>query len=477
MQASGFSPAPPRALSVTQLVDRIKNAIRITIGHQWVEGEISNLRIQSSGHAYFTLKDAGAQISCVFFKQRSAGCKVNLREGIKVIAYGEATVYEQRGQMQLVLSKIEPAGLGDLQQKFLELKARLESEGLFSQGRKKAIPSFPRSIGLITSPTGAAIQDIRHVLEKRAPWISVHLYPVLVQGPGAAPQIANAIAAWSNAAPNGLPPVDTLIIARGGGSIEDLWAFNEEIVARAIAACPIPVIAGIGHETDFTIADFVADLRAPTPTGAAMAATPDGTDLIRRIDALGQSLTGRARRLLEHSRLRLSCIERSDLGSPHVFFEGFQQQLDECEADLFAGANNLVSDKSGLLERMELMLKSRHPRILNEQRSRQLDALEARLRHSVRQKLSTIPSRLELLALRLTERTRGKMEESTAKISLLESKLETRSPLQTLERGYALVRNPEGRIITSPADTKTGELLDITVRGGKITAKTEPSRP
>lgn len=471
---SFFDEVPdPKTLTVTQLVDRIKNAIRISVGHQWVEGEISNLRIQSSGHSYFTLKDAGAQISCVFFKQRAAGCKVALRDGIKVRVYGEATMYEQRGQAQLVLSKIEPAGMGDLQAKFLELKAKLEAEGLFDEEKKKKISGFPRSIGLITSPTGAAIQDMKHVLEERAPWVKVYLLPVLVQGDGAAPQIASAIRAWGNAPENGLPLVDTLIIARGGGSIEDLWCFNEEIVARAIAECPLPVISGVGHETDFTIADFVADLRAPTPSAAAMIATPDKQDLLRRIAAREQSLIARARQFVQHAKLQLSFYERSSLMQPRSILESFIQEIDELENDLFVSATALIEQKLTRLRELEFEIKNRHPHLLNEQRRQTLLGLETELSHSIERRLSPIPQQLAFLEHKLSERARQRMERATSRIALFESKLETRNPLQTLDRGFALVRGENGKIITSPDGTRRGDLLNITVKEGQISARTE----
>lgn len=469
-----FDSAPDtRALTVTQLVERIKNAVRISVGHQWVEGEISNLRIQSSGHAYFTLKDAGAQIASVLFKQRAAGCRVHLKEGIKVRAYGEATVYEQRGQVQLVLSRIEAAGMGDLQARFLALKEKLESEGLFDPVAKQPIPSFPQAIGLITSPTGAAIQDMRHVFEERAPWVRVYLLPVLVQGDGAAPQIAKAIRAWSDAEANGLPPIDTLIIARGGGSIEDLWAFNEEIVARAIAACPLPVVSGVGHETDFTIADFTADLRAPTPSAAAMMTTPDRQDILRRLDAREQSLAVRARQVVQHARLQLSFYERSDLGSPKSLLEPFAQQIDELEYALHDGVRDRLERGNAKLIELAYEIRGRHPRLQNEKRIQILAGLQTALSHAAERKLSPIPRQLEYLEQTMYERAKARVSEFNSLVELIESKLEIRNPLKTLERGFSLVRDSEGKLITSPADTQAGDLLDITVRDGRIKAKTQ----
>lgn len=467
------SPIQPQALTVSQLVERMKNAIRISVGHQWVEGEISNLRVQSSGHSYFTLKDAGAQIACVLFKQRASGCKVALKEGIKVRVYGEATMYEQRGQVQLILSKIEAIGLGDLQARFLELKARLEAEGLFNPGVKKKIPAFPRAIGIITSPTGAAMQDMRNVFEQRAPWVKIYLYPVLVQGDEAAAQIAAAIQQWGRESGGQLPAVDTLIIARGGGSIEDLWSFNEEIVARAIFECPLPVISGVGHETDFTIADFVADLRAPTPTAAAMSATPDGNELFKQFTAMEQVLKRRAQQYYEHANLRLSFAERSKLADPVALLEPFAQQVDELEHELYAIAESKIHDGGFLLRELELRLKGKHPRMLHEQRWQMLSNLQNNLVRAFKGKISGYPQELAFVKHKLFERAGQRLEEAAGQMALFESKIESRSPQKTLERGYALVQDKSGRIIRSTHDVHEGDLLEITLNDGQIKAKAE----
>ena len=280
----------PRPITVKQLVYRLRDVVGIAVGTQWVVGELSNVKYHTSGHIYFTLKEQGAEIFCAFFKNAAARCPLRLQEGMKVHVLGNATVYPDRGQLQLVIKEVRAAGMGDLQARFLELKEKLQREGLFDAERKKAIPAFPRSIGIVTSSTGAVIQDMRHVLERRAPWVKAYLLPVRVQGSGAEREIAAAIRAWSHAPHNGLPPVDVLIVGRGGGSIEDLWNFNEEIVARAIHECTVPVISAVGHDTDFTIADFVADLRAPTPTAAAELATPDGPEWLRKLGRMEQAL-------------------------------------------------------------------------------------------------------------------------------------------------------------------------------------------
>ena len=230
------TPAAPKPITVKQLVYRLRDTVSIAVGTQWVVGELSNVKHHTSGHVYFTLKEQGAEIFCAFFKAAASKCPIRLQEGMKVHVLGSATVYPDRGQLQLVIRQVKAAGQGDLQTRFLELKAKLQREGLFDAEHKKKIPTFPRAIGIVTSPTGAVIQDIRHVLERRAPWVKAYLLPVRVQGAGAEHEIAAAVRAWSGAPFNGLPPVDVLIVGRGGGSIEDLWNFNEETVARRSAA-------------------------------------------------------------------------------------------------------------------------------------------------------------------------------------------------------------------------------------------------
>lgn len=437
------------ALSVTQLMDRIGTAVRITVGSQWVEGEISNLSVPSSGHIYFTLKDAGAQISCVFFRFRAASCQVKLRDGLKVRVFGEASVYEKRGQVQLNLTKVEETGFGELQMRFLELKQKLEAEGLFDPERKKAIPLFPKAIGLVTSATGAAIQDMRHIFEERAPWVRVYLIPVPVQGEGAELQIASAIRSWGNAPENGLPTIDSLIVARGGGSIEDLWNFNEEVVARAIASCPLPVISGVGHEIDFTIADFVADLRAPTPTAAAVLSTPDGPVLVRKLETSERSLIARASHMLSRARLNLEFYERSRLTHPQDLVSPFAQELDSLEYEIGESVKNRLLSQLHHLDSLEVKIRSRHPSILNERRKEQLDVLRQKLDATVRNRFQSISSNL----------------------TLMETRLRAASPEKTLKRGYALVQTESGKLLRDPEDIASGDLLRITVDQGALDAR------
>ncbi|HEY1083261.1 MAG TPA: exodeoxyribonuclease VII large subunit, partial [Prosthecobacter sp.] len=283
------SQAEGQVLSVTELTREIREVLEGRIGTVWVEGEISNHRLQSSGHQYFTLKDAGSQLSCVMFRG-AARSSVRLADGAQVQVQGEITVYELRGQYQMVVRQVQMRGQGGLQARFEALKRKLYDEGLFAPEAKKSIPKFPRTVALVTSPTGAAIQDMLNILTRRAPWLQVVVYPVRVQGTGVERETIRALEVLNAAQDHGLPVPDTIVIGRGGGSIEDLWAYNEETLARAIYASRIPVISAVGHEIDFTIADFVADLRAPTPSAAAELLAPDVAELRRHLDVAGRRL-------------------------------------------------------------------------------------------------------------------------------------------------------------------------------------------
>lgn len=286
--------------SVSEITCEIKLSLEEKFGDVWIEGEISNFKPASSGHLYFSLKDANAQISAVMFKGASIQLKFRPENGLSVVGYGRLTVYEPRGNYQVILEHLEPKGVGALQLAFEQLKKKLESEGLFDTTRKKKIPFLPQKIGIVTSPTGAVIRDMIHVLTRRFPSIQILLYPVMVQGAGAAEEIAEAIQEM-----NQRDDVDVLIVGRGGGSMEDLWAFNEEVVARAIAGSTIPIISAVGHETDFTIADFVADVRAPTPSVAAELAVPVKEDLLYTLRQYQHDLYQALEQKLENARLLL----------------------------------------------------------------------------------------------------------------------------------------------------------------------------
>ena len=328
-------------LTVSQLTDQIKDLLEGKLPSMWIEGEISNLKPAPSGHLYFTLKDERAQISTVMFRGTATMLRFAPQNGMKVLAYGQVTVYPPRGQYQFKLSRMKPAGVGELQLAFEQLKARLQSEGLFEQARKRPLPFLPRRIGIVTSPAGAAIRDLITVLTRRMPSIHVVLCPVKVQGDGSAAEIAQGIARL-----NALPDLDLLIVGRGGGSLEDLWAFNEEVVARAIAGSRLPVISAVGHEVDFTIADFVADLRAPTPSAAAEHAVPEFAALCTQVRSLAQRIERsllRRVRLSRESFARL--LTRSLFRRPRELIETHSQRIDEAVASLCHGLKRTLQMK------------------------------------------------------------------------------------------------------------------------------------
>src|SRR5881398_3641062 len=305
---SDFFQQASKVLTVTELTRSIRNTLEVKFGAVWVQGEISNYKLHPSGHQYFTLKDARAQIACVIFRNAMPPLRQPLADGAQVQVYGTVTVFEARGQYQLNVQILQPRGVGLLQAKFEALKRKLEAEGLFAQERKRPLPKFPRRIGIVTSPSGAAIRDMLNVLRRRAPWLQILINPVRVQGTGAAAEIAVAIRELARSNVN-WAPVDLIVVTRGGGTIEDLWEFNEEIVARAIFHSAVPIVSAVGHEIDFTICDFVADLRAPTPSAAAELIVPDVIDLHRQIDrcarAVGRELFNRVRdaqQRLDHTR-------------------------------------------------------------------------------------------------------------------------------------------------------------------------------
>jgi exodeoxyribonuclease VII large subunit len=330
-------------LTVTQLTYQLKNLLEGTFPDVWIEGEISNLTVPQSGHVYFTIKDEHSQIKAVLFKSSQRHLKFTLQHGMQVICRGRVSVYEPRGEYQLIIEYVEPKGVGALQKAFEELKARLEKEGLFDRGRKKPLPILPKNIGIVTSPTGAAIRDILRVIKRRHPRMAIRIYPVPVQGPESAPAIVEAIG-YFNRERN----VDVMIIGRGGGSLEDLWAFNEESVARAIHASRIPVVSAVGHETDFTIADFVADLRAPTPSAAAEMIVESEAHLRAAILSFESRVAMSMHRKLERLRATVRHAGRL-LADPRKKLEQLSQRLDEMLGRLGLGLRHHVRRDRALL--------------------------------------------------------------------------------------------------------------------------------
>ena len=439
--------ADTKTLSVTRLVRKMRNLLEIELGELWVEGEVSNMRRQSSGHLYFTLKDDGAQMSCVMFRGNATRAKVQPDNGMQVRLFGEVSVYEARGSVQLIVRQVESAGEGELQAKFEALKRRLDGEGLFSKELKRLVPSFPTKVGLITSGTGAALQDMLNVLGRRAPWVQPILYPVQVQGVGAERGIASALDQWSQWQESGLPEVDVIIVGRGGGSLEDLWNFNEEVVARAIAGCTIPVVSAVGHEIDFTIADFVADMRAPTPSAAAELVVPDGEQLQHKLQryqsGMLRILDGEMRRY----EMQLQGMRRGALSMSvdRVLREPLQRMLQ---------AEKVMEDvvERGLEQREQqvVLMKQRyatvHPELLIDGR------------------LEKVAHRKQLLN-QILEKRLEKMEQA---LQSQKSMLRALGPDSAFERGFSITMTKDGKLVRSVSSVEKGEALVTKLSDGEL---------
>ncbi|MEO0018717.1 MAG: hypothetical protein RLZZ522_2000 [Verrucomicrobiota bacterium] len=442
-------PAAPKALSVTQLLRRMKNLLEVQLGEVWVEGEVSNMRKQGSGHWYFSLKDEGAQIQCVMFgANRKPGAEV-LLDGALVRVFAEASVYEARGQLQIIVAKAERAGQGELQARFEALKRKLQAEGLFETARKRKIPAFPAVVGIVTSDTGAAIRDILNVLQRRAPWVQPVLLPVRVQGKGAELEIAEAIRKLGRAAEFGFPQCDVLIVGRGGGSLEDLWCFNEEIVARAIAACPVPVISAVGHEIDFTIADFVADLRAPTPSAAAELAVPDGEELLARMGQHRRRLARVLAQSLLRSQARLESLKRGVLQrdgekllrEPALRLDSLRRRLTQAVARALAAAGAELAEQ-------RLQHRAQHPERVLERRLEHVSAQRQRLARVVGEALQSKAATLAHAGVML--RTLG--------------------PESAFQRGFSITLGPDGKALRSVAGLQPGTHLRTKLADGEATS-------
>lgn len=347
-----------KILSVTELTKSIKLLLEDNFPRIWVEGEISNYINHSSGHRYFTLKDEGAQIKCVIWRSTGRNLAFEPQNGIKVKAMGQVTVYEKSGQYQLIVSKIQPAGIGELELAFQKLKAKLDQEGLFDQKYKQPLPQYPERIGLVTSPTGAAVRDIINVITRRAPWVEIVLRPALVQGEGAAEDIAQAIREF-----NDFGDVDLLIVGRGGGSLEDLWPFNEEVTARAIFESKLPVISAVGHQIDFSISDFVADLRAPTPSAAAELAVPDGVELKAYFrDIYRQLYRTQLDYVVELKDELYGIVKRYGLRKPMAIVNTRLQRLDELDLSFKRTAVHMTERFQNRLKMVEAKLEAASPK-------------------------------------------------------------------------------------------------------------------
>jgi exodeoxyribonuclease VII large subunit len=432
-------------------VSRLNREVRVLLergfASLWLEAEISNLARPSSGHWYFSLKDAAAQVRCCMFRQRNMLCVFAPRDGQKVLVRARIGLYEPRGEYQLVIDHMEDSGQGALKRQFEELSAKLAAEGLFAPERKRALPTIPRRIGVITSPTGAAVRDILHVLARRFAAIPVLIYPVAVQGAAAAAEIVAAVRLAGRRA-----ECDVLILARGGGSLEDLWAFNDEALARAIVASPIPIVSGIGHEIDFTIADFAADVRAPTPSAAAEIAVPDGEEWFASVSRLGRRLERGLLRRLEAQRERLRwLVGRAALVSPSARLSQQAQRLDDLEQRMFRALRQILADRRSAL---------------GEQRSRLWQLSPVAQVRSAAARHAALYARLRAAAL-------SRLHLARERLSPLVRTLNAVSPLATLDRGYAIVSLVSGAIVRSAADVVPGTLIEARLAVGKIRAKVE----
>jgi len=443
-------PAGEKAVSVTQLLRRMKHLLEGQIGELWIEGEGSNLRKQGSGHWYFSLKDEGAQISCAMFGARKRPGSDSLTDGAKVRVFAEASVYEARGQLQVIVQKAELAGAGDLQARFEALKRKLHAEGLFDADRKKPIPAFPKTIGLITSGSGAALQDMLNVLTRRAPWVQPVLFPVRVQGRGAEMEIAEAIDKMGRPEAFGYPRCDVIIVGRGGGSIEDLWNFNEEVVARAIAACPIPIISAVGHEIDFTIADFVADLRAPTPSAAAELAVADGTELLGRLAHWRGRLNRVTRERLSRARMELEALKRGVLQRDgEKLLREPVMRLDSARAALSQAVRAALESAAVRVNEARAVHKAHHPARVLERRVDYLTDLRRRFERGVRDPLDRRQERLV--------RLRGL--------------LRALGPESAFQRGFSITLGPDGKAVRSAASLKPGDVLRTKFPDGETASR------
>ena len=413
-------------ISVSELNKKAKSLLEKGIPKLWIEGEISNLAKPASGHMYFSLKDEMSQIRCAWFKQRQLQNTLNIVNGSKMLALGKIGLYEPRGEYQFIVEKMEIAGEGDLKRKYEDLKKKLSAEGIFSEENKSELPNLPKRIGVITSPSGAAVQDILTVLNRRFPIIPIIIFPVAVQGEQAAPQIQNALEKANFRA-----DCDLLILARGGGSLEDLWAFNEEIVARAIFDSEIPIISAIGHETDVTISDFTADLRAPTPSGAAELAVPDQHDWIKSIDNISEKInTIITQQINSKSQLSDWINKRLSQSSPKMTVK---RQIEK--------SNNLKKIlSSSILQNLSKQDKNIH------QLKSNLNEVSPRL------KIHTQLSRIKELNQKITSCSDHLLEGLNNRIKLASKTLNSVSPLRTLDRGYAIARDAKTKNVIMSAD-------------------------
>jgi exodeoxyribonuclease VII large subunit len=444
-----FTPPERRVWSVRGLVAAVRAHVEREYSDAWVEGEISNFRAQNSGHLYFTLKDGNAQIRVVMFSSKARLLRFRPTDGMQVVVRGRVTVYEDRGELQIAAEYVEPKGAGGLQVAFEQLKAKLEAEGLFAAERKKAIPTLPSKIGIVTSPQAAALRDILNILQRRHHTASAVIYPAQVQGDSAAAEVASGVRYFNTYRGDPSRSVEVIIVTRGGGSAEDLAAFNDEGLARTVAASEIPVISAVGHETDFTIVDFVADLRAPTPSAAAELVIRSRREVEDQAEAVRERLVRAMERGLLEARHAL--MERAQDGAFARMMDGIrqrQQKVDELTYRLERG------------ERQKL-----------EQMRRKWETVAAAVRHyDARRMLAGVRVELEAGTAALAAAIRNQLLLNKVRLERMGRALETLSPLAILERGYALVFDSSGTLVKDAEQVKAGEEISARVARGEIRA-------
>lgn len=436
-------------LTVSQLNQRARLLLEDVFPQVWVEGELSNIAKPASGHVYFTLKDHNAQVRCAIFRQQASRVRELLRDGLLVRVRGRVSLYEGRGDYQMILDSVEAAGDGALRLAFEALKAALQTEGLFAQERKRALPKYPQRVGVITSPSGAVLHDIVSVFARRAPHVQLTLIPTAVQGREATAQIVNALALAERA------HYDAIILARGGGSLEDLWCFNEEAVARAIAACQTPIISAVGHETDVSISDFVADLRAPTPSAAAELLAPDRSELLNHLRSTERRLALRINEALNRSRIQLQHL-RQRLRHPRERLEQHHQRLDDLSLRMLRAIQANLQQQQKSFSHLQSRLSVQHPQ----------DALSAQ-----QQLLNTLQQRL-------ARASQLNLQQAQQRLHTLLQTLHLVSPLATLERGYSiLTTDDQQQIIRSVQSVQPAQTLQARVADGYLTLQVQSITP
>jgi len=435
-----------KIISVTELNKLAKSLLENGIPKLWIEGEISNLARPASGHIYFSLKDETSQIRCAWFKQRQSINANDIANGMKMLALGKISLYQPRGEYQFIIEKMETAGEGDLKRKYEELKQKLFNEGLFDREKKLQIPKLPKKIGVITSPSGAAIRDVLSILKRRFPLLPIVIFPITVQGDNAAPDIENALKKANLRA-----DCDALILTRGGGSLEDLWAFNEEIVARAIHTSKIPIISAIGHETDTTIADFVSDIRAPTPSGAAEIVTPDQSELLNLLETTSRRIEHETNQYINSKSQSMDWLsKRLSQSSPLMTVRKKIEISGNLRKLLFSSIGHNLSLQTKTVDNFKFRLNNSSPTL----------------------KIQKAISNLSEMQLKITASTKSSLTKFNSQLTTLGKTLDSLSPLKTLDRGYAVARDSKTKkIISNSEKVSINSQIDIKLAKGEIAAK------